>query len=419
MEMNDAPKKNLILAGAALADLETGEVSGGWSVAIEDGKIREVAQREIGFASAERIDLGGLTLLPGLIDCHVHVAEVGRSTLENIQQPTSYIAIRAAASLRAMLHRGFTTVRDAGGADAGLVRAVEEGYIEGPRLVICGKQLSPTSGHAAVRGQYGELGEPPYVRRLGAIRRACDGIPAIRRACREELTAGARFLKVMANGSVTSPTDPIEGLLFSREEIRAFVEEAANAKTYVAAHVYTDEAIRRVVDLGVRSIEHGNLVSAETARAMAAAGAMACPTLIAVQALRDAAETFGLTASGIAKAKLVHDAGLNSLSVFKEAGVTMAYGTDLLGPVQHRQLDEFVLRAQVLAPREILRAATVDAAKLLRMDGKVGVIAAGAHADLVAVRGNPLKDIGVMSKSENMALIMKGGQVIRHMPSAA
>lgn len=402
-----------VIENASTIDLDQAEISHGWSIIIDGGFIREVHQGEAKLSSARKVDASGFTILPGLIDCHAHVSEVEASAAANARHPTSYLALRSAELMRAMLHRGFTTVRDAGGADHGLVRAVSEGLIQGPRLVISGKQLSQTCGHATDGGAHGEQGAAPFTRRLGVMRRVCDGVEAVRRACREELTAGAAFIKVMANGSVTSPSDPIDVLLFSNEELAAIVDEAAKAKTYVAAHAYTDEAIRRAVELGVGSIEHGNLVKPETAGLMAERGVVACPTLIALQVLAERAGNGGLSRDMAEKADYVNEAGFDSLNVFKEAGVTMAYGSDLNGPIQHRQNEEFSLRSRVLPAADVIASATTAGATLLRMEGRVGVVAPGAYADLIAVRGNPLKDISTLADpGRHLAMVMKGGDFI-------
>jgi imidazolonepropionase-like amidohydrolase len=314
-----------------------------------------------------------------------------------------------------MLMRGFTTVRDLGGADLGLVMAVEEGLIAGPRLVICGKALSQTGGHTDYRGRFDRRPVDDYPDRLGAMGRVCDGVPEMRRAIREEIKSGAEFVKLMANGGVSSPTDPIAFLGFSREEIAAAVEEAAMAQTYVAAHLYTDEAIRRCVELGVWSVEHGNLVTEATARLMAEKGAVVVPTLVTYEALAEDGPGLGLPADSIAKIEDVRGAGLASLEIYKRAGVTMAFGSDLLGDMQERQSEEFTIRGRVLPAHEVIASATSVAAKVLKREGKIGVIAPGAFADLIVVDGDPLKDLSLLlDQGRHMPMIMKEGVVFKN-----
>jgi imidazolonepropionase-like amidohydrolase len=237
----------------------------------------------------------------------------------------------------------------------------------------------------------------------------------VRQACRDEIRRGATFIKIMANGGVASPTDPIAFLGYSRDEIRAAVEEAENAQTYVAAHLYTDEAIRRAVECGVRSVEHANLIRPETARLMRERGAIACPTLVTYEKLKSEGAALGLPADSVAKIDDVRLAGLESLGIMREAGVTMAYGTDLLGPMHRHQSEEFVIRGEILPAIEVIRSATSYAATLLRMEGQIGTVAAGAHADLIVVDGDPLADLSLLTgQGRHMPIIMQGGRLVKN-----
>lgn len=385
---------------------------GGMQVLVEDGTIREVSEGTI-TASAERIDLAGKVLMPGLIDAHVHVIAAMANLAENGLQPSSLAAFRTAAVMRGMLMRGFTTVRDLAGADYGLVEAQRLGLLDGPRLVICGKALSQTGGHCDTR-QRSDDRTPPEGR-LGAMGRLVDGVDAVRRAAREELRAGADFIKLMANGGVASPTDPIHMLQFSRDEMHAAVEEATNSGTYVSAHVYTDVAIRRAVECGVHSLEHCNLIGAETAAMAAAQGCWAVPTLITYDRLAADGARFGLGADSVAKIETVRRGGLASLATMREAGLRMAYGSDLLGPMHEHQSGEFAIRAQVLPPIEVLRSATTYAAELLRMDGKAGIVEAGAYADLLVVDGDPLTDWSLLERQgARIPAIMQAGRFVKN-----
>jgi imidazolonepropionase-like amidohydrolase len=397
-----------------LADGEADRPVGPVDVLVADGRIAEVSERGIGGA-ARTIDLGRRTLMPGLIDAHVHVIATTPDLGANAALPNSLVALRAMGLMRRMLRRGFTTVRDLGGADLGLVMAVEEGLIEGPRLVICGKALSQTGGHTDYRGRFDRRPVDHYPDRLGTLGRICDGVDEVRRACREEIKAGAAFIKMMANGGVSSPTDPIAFFGFSRDELRAAVEEAGSAQTYVAGHLYTDDAIRRAVECGVSSVEHGNLVKPETARLMAEKGAFAVPTLVTYEALAEDGPALGLPPDSIAKIEDVRGAGMASLETFREAGVQMAFGTDLLGNMQPRQSEEFTIRGRVLPAVEVIRSATSTAARLLRMEGRIGAIAPGAFADIIVVDGNPLEDLSVLTgQGERIPLIIKDGALAKN-----
>ena len=220
----------------------------------------------------------------------------------------------------------------------------------------------------------------------------------------------------MANGGVSSPTDPIKFLGFSRAEVTAAVEEARNAQTYVAAHLYTDEAIRRAAECGVISIEHGNLVTPETARYLKEVGAYVVPTNVTFDVLAKEGAAMGLPPESVAKIEDVRGAGLSALKLLADAGVMMAFGTDLLGPMHHHQSDEFLIRARYLPAIEVIRSATVNAAKVVRMEGKLGVIAPEAHADLIVVDGDPLKKIELLvGQGRHMAAIMKDGRFVKNM----
>ena len=232
----------------------------------------------------------------------------------------------------------------------------------------------------------------------------------MRKAAREEIKGAARFVKIMANGGVASPNDPIHALGYSRDEISAAVEEAKNAGLYVAAHLYTDEAIARAVDCGVHSLEHCNLIRPDTARRAAAAGAVAVPTLVTYEALALEGKTFGLGPESVAKIETVRSGGMASLSIMREAGLPMAFGSDLLGQLQRHHCLEWEIRSRVLPITEVIRSATLVGARLCGLEGQIGAIVPGAYADLIVVDGDPYRDVGVLQHDgAHMAAIMKGG----------
>ena len=400
-----------LFTGGRVLDAEAGVLREGLDVLIQDGTIRAVGQNLS--ADAQRIDLKGKTLMPGLIDCHVHVVAETLNLWANIIAPTSLAALRSARVMEEALQRGFTTLRDLGGADIGLVQGVDEGLIDGPRLVICGKGLTITGGHADLRPRTDD--RPTMMHeRLGSMGYIVDGVDDCRKVAREMIKGGAKFIKIMANGGVSSPNDPIESIQFSRDEILAIVEEAENAGIYVSAHVYTDAAIRRCAELGVHSLEHCNLITPETARIAADKGCIAVPTLVAYEALHLEGKRFGFGETEFAKIDTVRQGGLKSLEIMRDAGLPMAFGSDLLGELRSYHCMEFELLAKVLTPAEILRSATIVGAELCQMGGEIGIVAEGAKADLIVVDGNPLEDIStLMGDGARIPLIMRDGKVFK------
>ncbi|WP_160121856.1 metal-dependent hydrolase family protein [Rhodovarius lipocyclicus] len=400
-------------SNARIVDGTAPEPSAPQGVVVENGLIREVSPTARAPEGAATIDLSGKVLMPGLIDAHVHINAIDASLGKCATLPDALVMARSIKLLGEMLMRGFTTVRDVGGGDQGQVLAEQEGLFASPRLVICGKALSQSGGHCDFRGPF-DNNPPRFSARLGSLGRLADGVAEVRRAAREEIKGGARFIKIMANGGVASPTDPIHFLGFSREEIAAAVEEARNAGTYVSAHLYTDEGIRRAVECGVHSLEHCNLITEETARFAAAQGAIAVPTLVTYDKLSSEGEALGIGAEAVAKVDDVRLAGMESLSRMQAAGLPMAYGSDLLGAMHRHQSEEFVIRGRVLPAQTVIASTTWIAAKLCRLEGKVGAVAPGAYADLVVVDGNPLEDLSLLTfQGRHLPMIMKAGAFVK------
>lgn len=400
-----------LFTGGHVLDVREGILREGLDVLVRGDRIVEIGSGLAASGDTEIIALDGRTLMPGLIDCHVHVVAESLDLWSNMIAPASLSALRSARVMTEALSRGFTTLRDLGGADIGLVQGVEDGLIAGPRLIICGKGLTTTGGHADLRKRTDDR-PGLFSERVGSMGLIVDGVDAIRAACRTMIKEGAQFIKVMANGGVSSPNDPIDSIQYSRGEIAAMVEEADNAGVYVAAHVYTDKAIRRCVELGVHSLEHCNLIEPETARMAAEAGCIAVPTLVAYEALAIEGEALGLGAAEFEKIETVRKGGLRSLEIMAQAGLPMAFGSDLLGPLRKYHCMEFELLAKVLSPAEIIRSATLVGAKLCRLEGEAGEVVTGACADLIAVDGNPLSDISFLGNDgAHMPLIMARGHL--------
>ncbi|MGE8681569.1 MAG: amidohydrolase family protein [Achromobacter marplatensis] len=408
---------SVLFKNANLLDPLQADLLEGHHVLVEDGLIKEVSDKPLSSASAQVIDAAGRTLMPGLIDLHVHVLATQLNLSTQGVLPDALVMMRAVPIMAAMLRRGFTTVRDAGGAGWGLKCAVNEGTVKGPRLFISGRAISQTGGHGDPRPRSDHLRPMSFCGccfRAGDIGRVADGIDDVRRAVRQELQMGADQIKMMASGGVASPTDPIASFGYSEEEIRVIVDEAASRQTYVMAHSYTADAIERAIRNGVRTIEHGNLVDERVARFMAEKGAFVVPTLVTYEALANEGADYGLPPDSVAKIATVRTAGLHSLEIYKKAGVKIGYGSDLLGPSQRLQSDEFRIRNEVLSTQEVIQCATTTAAEVLNQVGQLGRIQAGALADMLLVDGNPYRDLScLLGQGEYLALIMKGG-VIEH-----
>jgi imidazolonepropionase-like amidohydrolase len=311
-----------------------------------------------------------------------------------------------------MLMRGFTTVRDAAGADHGLAAALDEGLLVGPRLLFGGAALTQTGGHGDTRGpsDHGPASSIAYPSQ-GVV---CDGEAEVRRAAREVLRSGADHVKIMLSGGVASPTDRVGSTQFSIGEIRAVVEEAEAADRYVLGHAYSAAAINRGLGAGVRSIEHGNLLDNSSIELFVRHAAFLVPTLVTYRVLAVEGEKWGLPARSVAKVHDVLDSGLSSLQRADAGGVQIAFGTDLLGGMQRCQSEEFAIRGEVQAPLAVLQAATVNAAKLLRLEDEIGQVKEGFAADLIAVRGNPLEDAAVLADpTKNVQLVVSRGAIVR------
>lgn len=405
----------ILLENAHILDVRAGTLTDRRHVLVEGGRIRDIsdgpARRP---QNGHSVDLRGRTLMPGLCDAHVHCIVPINSFAALTRWSPFYTAIRAMPVLEGMLMRGFTTVRDAGGAEFGLARALEERLIRGPRILYSGKALSQTGGHGDMRGPGEEAHDGHYY--VPSLGRICDGVEAVRRAARDELRKGAHQVKLMLGGGIASYTDPIHFVQFSAEEVRAAVEEAEHAGTYVLAHAYTERAIAHAVANGVRSVEHGNFLDDATAAQMAEKDAFLVPTLVAYETMWNEGLEVGMPPELHAKIRPVLDVGTTSLEVAARHGVRMAYGTDLIGPLHRHQSLEFRIRREALPAIEVIRQATLYAAELFNMTGEIGAIEDGLRADLVAVDGNPIEDIELlMGQGEHLPLIMKDGHVEKNL----
>ncbi len=404
----------MVFSNCRLLDTTRGELLPEHHVLVEGPYIKEVSDRPLKAGRAANIDLAGRTLMPGLSDAHVHVTAVEADFAKIARMSPAYITARAAQILRAMLNRGFTTVRDAAGADWGLAQAVQEGLLPGPRILYCGHALSKTGGHGDARTR-GEAQFPQPFPTVGTLGRICDGLTEVRRAAREELRLGAQQIKIMASGGAASPNDLVDSAQFSLEEMQAIVAEAEDAQTYVMAHACTSRAIVRALKAGVRSIEHGNLIDQEALHLLVAKGAFFVPTLVTYEMLSREGKESGFPVEFQGKANELQKHALAALEAAHRQGAQIAFGTDLIGPMHRHQSLEFGLRREVQQPLDIIQGATICCAQLFNLTGRIGVIAPGAYADLIVVDGNPLADLGLLQDPEtHLSLILKAGKIFKN-----
>lgn len=407
---------DFLLTNAQLLDPAAGEVRPGASIRVERDRIVDVAEDGAPVTRPDDVvvlDAGGRTLMPGLIDAHVHAAITTMDLAAMTRRSPTRIGIEAKAILERMLRRGFTTVRDAGGLDVGVQEALRAGLVSGPRVFRSGRVLSQTGGH-------GDTAPSTHDPHIGActitsssFAHVADGVDAVRRAAREELKGGADQIKVMAGGGIATPTDPIDMIQYTEAEIRAAVEEAASRRTYAFAHAYIPESIVRAVRAGVRSIEHGNLIDAESAGVMAEHGCYLVPTLVIYEQVAQFGRQLNFPAESLAKLDAVLGAGYAAIEIATAAGVDLGFGTDLLGETHDAQSRELILRSKVQGAADVIRSATTVNAALLGRAGELGVVAPGAYADLLLVDGDPLTDIDLLSgQGEHLDLVVRGGEIV-------
>ena len=406
-----------LFANAFLVDCAGNEPRERASVVVEGERIREVPFGEPGPTGGydRVIDCAGMTLMPGLTDAHVHIGAVEVNVLDQHREhPSNLVALMMARMLGDTLQQGFTTVRDAGGADWSFKAAVERGIVKGPRLLISDRPLSQTGGHGDWRRATETQSPEIFCPTAGMRSVVCDGADEVRRAAREQLRLGADQIKVMASGGAMSPADELSATQYALEELSAAVEEAESARTYVMAHAYNDQSVRNCLKAGVRSIEHGNLIDEETAHLIARAGAYLVPTLVTYEALSEEGKGYHVPSDVIRKIDEAREVGIRALRYAYEAGVRIASGSDLLGPLQDRKARELEIKTEVLSPIESLVSATKTNASLFGMEDEIGTVEEGKLADLLVVEGNPLENIALLQKKSNLKLIMKSGRTFKN-----
>jgi imidazolonepropionase-like amidohydrolase len=404
-----------VFTNAFLIDCTGGEPVEGAAVVVEDDTIKDVARHGAVGAlpgPVTTLDCKGATLMPGLTDAHVHICAITENiTDQHRYYPASYIAARAMRRAEECLMQGFTTVRDAGGADYGFRLALEEGHFPGPRLLVSGNYLSQTGGHGDKRRRAEWI--DPVGCCVGMVGAIADGVDEVRKAAREQLRRDVDQIKIMASGGAMSPSDELDTTQYTVAEMRAAVEEAQAVGKYVLSHAYSDSAVRRAIEAGVRSIEHGNLIREGAAKAIKEAGAFIVPTMVTYEAIYREGKRYGIGDHQIQKIDLARQQSVQGLTYAYRAGCKIGSGSDLLGDMMSQRAVELELKAQVMTPMEVLLSATRVNAELFRMQDKIGSVEPGKYADLLVVAGNPLKNLRVLQNQDSLRLIMKGGRVYK------
>lgn len=417
------PPRPLLLANLKLFDGKALRIQQGVSILIEGGRISALPQEGQGPAEARRVDCGGRTVIPGLIDAHWHATLAGIGQLTAMTADIGYVHLVAAKEAGATLRRGFTTVRDVGGPAFALKRAIDEGVTEGPRIFPSGAMISQTSGH----GDFRLLNELPrtsqdnlsYTEKVG-LAAIADGADAVLMRAREQLMRGASQLKMMAGGGVSSAYDPLDSVQYTERELHAAVEAASDWGTYVCAHVYTPEGIMRSIRAGIRSIEHGQLADEKAVRMMAEEGVWwSLQPFLGDEDANPKADPVARAA----QAK-VATGTVNAFRLAREYKVRTAFGTDILMAPKNTvsQARQLAKLTRFMSPLEVLGMATGSNGELLAMsgarapyDGKLGVIEAGAFADLLVIDGDPERDLSFLNDVEtSLRLIMKDGEIAKN-----
>lgn len=404
-----------VFRNCSLLDCTGAEPQSASTVLVEGERITKVAHgRDLDVPKdATVIDCDGRTLMPGLTDAHIHASIIETDPAKMRRESAATIAFRIKEVLEQTLDAGFTTVRDAFGLDWGFAQATARGYVRGPRILFVGGCLTQTGGHGDWRAAHDDDPPPVGVHGLMALPRVCDSPDEMRRAAREILRTGAHGIKIMGGGGCMSPTDQIEHTQFTIEEMAAACYEARTVGKIVLAHVYTPQGIMNAVRAGVRSIEHGNFIDEEAAACMKEAGAYFVPTLTTYFAISQYGEAEGIPKLMLDKINKAKVKGLESLEVARAAGLKICSGSDVLSSMQPLKSMELGFKAQVLGNHEAILSATRTNAELFGMADQIGSIEAGKLADLILVDGNPVDDIGVLQDARNVALVMRGGAVVK------
>ena len=390
-----------------------GQHLGERTVVIDDGTIVEVVDGKWSGEVDVDLDARGRHVLPGFVDGHVHLSIHTMDFRRAAREWEFERALAVAALSEATVRRGFTTVRDTGGGLRGLKQSLRRNLCGGPRSVSAGHRLSQTGGHGDLRGSVVDPPECGCQIITSPYAHVADGPSAVRKAARQSLRDGSDFIKIHTSGGVASPSDPLDSVQYTPEEVSTIVTEAEHRHTYVTAHAYSPESMRLAADNGVACLEHGKLVDAATASLLAGFGTTGVPTLVTYWAFRDHAEKFVFPERNQAKNGGLVEQGRAAIGLFRDAGVELGFGTDLLGEAQPYQNQEFAIRAELEPAVDVLRSMYVTNVRLCDLVGKVGTVSPGAYGDLVVTDVDPLEDLAALADPEAaLAAVVQGGRPI-------
>jgi imidazolonepropionase-like amidohydrolase len=410
--MDDSQPRTTLLRGATLIDGSGAEPLADSAVLIDGERIEWAgpAAAAVAPAGTVEIDISGKTIMPGMIDCHDHMIHTGFDVMQRARAPLSLTMMRIADNLRVTLEAGITTVRDAGGLDVGFKMAVEEGLIPGPRLVLGLSILSRTGGIDDPRMRSGNMLE--FMALPGLPSPVRDGVEECRKGVREVIHAGADWVKCASTGGVSSPTlGPVDAAL-TYDELKVIADEAHMRDKRVFVHAYGGQGLIDAVAAGIDCVEHGAYLCRhpETLARMAAEGYWLVPTFMIIKLHSERGTPWARK-----KAAEMLDDHRRTLEQAMAAGIPIAMGTDAGGYGHgHNAVELELLVENGMTPMQAIVASTSDAARLLEMDAEIGTIETGKHADLIVIDGDPLKEIAILDRQEQIQLVMKSGQIYRN-----